>query len=85
MRSWTGVLDVLNSAVGVVSPLLGGLMMGAVGSGHTPHAGAILHALLACVLVQLLPVNMAATRMHLTRQKSEAVRDTNKRLKSKKE
>ena len=68
------MLDVLNSAVGVVSPLLGGLMMGTVGSGHTPHAGAILHAVLACVLVQLFPVSMAANRMYLTRQKSEAVR-----------
>lgn len=75
----------LNSAVGVVSPLLGGVMMGAVGSGHTPHAGAILHAVLACVLVQLLPVSMAANRMHLTRQKSEAVRGAQKQPKSKKE
>ena len=51
-----GVLDVLNSGVGVVSPLLGGMLMGAVGSGHTPHAGAFLHAALACVLLRILPV-----------------------------
>lgn len=32
------------------------MLMGAVGSGHTPHAGAFLHAALACVLLQILPV-----------------------------
>ena len=46
-----GVLDVMNSGVGVVSPLLGGLLLGQVGSGHTATAGAVLHAMLAMLVV----------------------------------
>ncbi len=33
-------------------------MMGTVGTGHTPHAGATLHALLGCVLLHILPAGV---------------------------
>ena len=64
------MLDVLNSGVGVVSPLLGGIMMGTMGSGHTPHAGALLHAVLGFALLQILPldVDVLQTRVQYANQ-----------------
>ena len=58
----------LNSVVGVVSPLLGGVMMGAVGSGYTPHVAVILHAALACVLLHILPVGMDVLQTSQSKQ-----------------
>ena len=50
-----GVLDVQNSLVGVVAPLLGGALLGAVGSDGTPQAAVCLHVVMGLVLVALLP------------------------------
>ena len=50
-----GVLDVQNSLVGVVAPLLGGALLGAVGSDGTPQAAVCLHMVMGLVLAALLP------------------------------
>ena len=50
-----GVLDVQNSLVGVIAPLLGGALLGAVGSDGTPQAAVCLHMVMGLVLAALLP------------------------------
>lgn len=49
-----GLLDVLNSSIGVAAPLLGGLLLGAFGSDQLPVAGAATYAGLGVALVAVL-------------------------------
>ena len=47
------VLDVLNSAVGILSPLYGGMLLGRLGVGYQPHISCA-HYLVLFSLVHLL-------------------------------
>ena len=49
-----GLLDVLNSAVGVAAPLLGGLLLGGFGSESLAAAGAATYALIGGAVMLLL-------------------------------
>ena len=49
-----GLLDVLDSSIGVAAPLLGGLLLGAFGADRLPAAGAATYANLGVVLMAVL-------------------------------